>query len=196
LLSLKPFCQGNNTGINTIKLTAGRIIFGTGDIFGYVAHVEYAKTLRSNSLTKHFAVGAEISFENGTKQPTGINPTVEEFFFGSSFRSTTNIVLTPKLTYYPFNRIINGLNITGGVSFGYTTQTMEAQATRIYDSVSQTAVRQSYLRYANVFLFGYRITTGYECFIKGTILGARLDFASYSNGDINTFYGLKVGRRF
>jgi hypothetical protein len=195
-ISLVSFSQQNGIKPNSIKLTAGRIIFGTGDIFGYAVNVEYAKFLKHNSA-KHFSFGAELSFENGSTHPVVINPTIQEFLFGSRYQATTVIALTPKLTYYPFNKTFaRGLNITGGLSLAYVSHASEFEATRVYDSIGQRFIRRSYLEFHNKTTIGYRITAGYEWFFAKIIIGARLDFDSYHNGDINTFYGLKAGFRF
>lgn len=182
---------------NNIKLTAGRILFGTGDVPGYGVNIEYSRRLNANKKpNKHFFGGIELSFESGSKQPKVINPTLSEFF-SKTYHSTTNIVLTPKLIYYPFNKTFaKGINISGGLSIGYTSQNREFQASYRYDSVLQTSVRRSYLEYINKAIFGYRITTGYEWWFKKILVGARLDFDSYTNGDINTLIGLKTGIRF
>ncbi|MFL5741900.1 MAG: hypothetical protein ACJ75B_16880 [Flavisolibacter sp.] len=175
------------------KLTGGRIILGTGDIFGYSANVEWTKKI-GDKKNAHFAWGAEISLEHASTHPTVINPTAQEFLFGPIYMATTNIVLSSRISYYPFARTFaKGINITGGVCAGNTSQDREFQATRIYDSTSGSSVRRSYLEFINKFLFGYKITAGYEWYFKKIMVGARLDFASYTNGDINTFYGLKLG---
>lgn len=193
LFTLISFCQKKNT----ISLTAGRISFGTGDFFGYAANVEYTKRLNaSKSLLKHLSIGAELSFENGDKEPKVVNPTMQEFF-GTTYYSTTNIVLTPKIIYYPFNKTFaKGFNITAGPSIGYTNQNREFQSAYFYDPNTQTSIRRSYLEYINEVIFGYRITAGYEWAFKRILTGARLDFHSYSNGDINTLIALKAGYRF
>jgi hypothetical protein len=179
----------------SFKVTGGRIILGTGDIFGYAANIEWTKGFQSKrQKTPHFEYGGELSFEHASTEPTVVNPTVEEVLFGPIYRATTNIVLSPKLTYYPFSRTFaKGINITGALCFGYTSQGKEFQATRIYDTVSQISVRRSYLEFNKEFIFGYKITAGYEWYFKKILIGARLDFASYTNSDIDTFYGLKLG---
>lgn len=193
LFSLISFCQKNNA----VSLAAGRVSFGTGDFFGYAANVEYAKRLNSSkSLLKHFSIGVELSFENGDKEPKIINPTMQEFY-DKTYYSTTNIVLTPKITYYPFNRTFaKGFNIAVGTSIGYTNQDREFQSSYFFDPNTQTSIRRSYLEYINEVIFGYRITAGYEWSFKKILTGARLDFHSYSNGDINTLIAIKAGYRF
>jgi hypothetical protein len=182
---------------NIVKLTAGRILFGTGDIYGYGVNVEYCGRPNLNQKSaKHFLFGTELSFENGSRQPKVINPTLSEFY-SETYYSTTNIILTAKLSYYPFAKTFaKGINITGGLSVGYTSQNMEFQSSYHYDTVLQTSVRRSYLEYINNCIFGYRITAGYEWWIKKILVGARLDFASYTNGDINTLAAVKTGIRF
>lgn len=190
-LSLIPGISQQINYKNSFKLSAGRILFGTGDIPGYGANIEY-----SRCWTKHLLIGTELSFENGSTQPKVINPTLSEFF-AESYNTTTNIVLTPKITYYPFaETIARGINITGGFSVGYTSQNREFQSAYRYDSTTQMSIRRSYLEYSNKPVFGYRITAGYEWWFKRILIGARLDFDSYTNGDINTLMALKTGIRF
>ncbi len=197
LISNKTFAQSDNKKNNYVKFAAGRVSFGTGDFFGYGVNIEYSKRIKGKAFLKHFLIGAELSFEDGNQQPKVINPTLQEFF-SAWYYSTTNIVFTPKITYYPFNRTFaKGINITGGLSVGYTNQSSESQATYIYDSNTQMSVRRSYLDYINQVIFGYRITAGYEFFItKHILIGGRLDFDSYSNGDINTLIAAKCGFSF
>jgi hypothetical protein len=46
-------------------------------------------------------------------------------------------------------------------------------------------------------LVGYRITTGYDIyFFKHYFAGIRVDFIQYSDRDLNSLLGLKVGYRF
>ncbi len=193
LFSLTSLSQKNNV----ISLAAGRVSFGTGDFFGYAANIEYAKRLNSlKALLKHFSIGFELGFENGDKEPKVINPTPDEFF-AKTYHSTTNIVLIPKITYFPFSKTFaKGINVSAGVAVGYSNQNREFQATYIVDPVTQSSVRRSYLEYINKVLFGYRISTGYEWAFRRILIGSRVDFHSYTNGDINTLIGLKAGYRF
>ncbi len=197
LFSTQAFSQ-KDVHNKYLKLSAGRMLFGTGDIVGYAANVEYAKRLNSGKMfLKHFAMGAELSFENGATEPDVYTTPAQESF-NRSFHTTTNIVFTPKFTYYPFNKTFaKGINITGGISVGFTSQSREFQSGYTYDPVFQRSVRHSYLAFYNKAMFGYRITTGYEFMVtKKIVAGARLDFDSYENGDINTLIGLKAGIRF
>lgn len=182
---------------SSIKLSGGRISFGTGDFFGYSSNIEYARRLNAKKGFKHFSVGAELSFENGSKRPKVINPTFQEFI-DKTYYTATNIILSPKIHYYPFSKTFaKGFNISAGISIGYTSQNTEFQSTYIYDPATQMSLRRSYLAYTNEVLFGYRITTGYDLNISKKILtGFRLDFCSYTNGDINTVIAAKLGYNF
>lgn len=193
LFTLQAYSQKNIRN-NYIKLSAGRMLFGTGDIVGYAANVEYAKRLSPDKMVlKHFAIGAELSFEDGVSKPDIYAPSGRQSL-SPTYHSATNIVFTPKLTYYPFNTTFaKGINITGGISAGYTSQSWEFRSGYEYDPFFQRSVRYSYLQFYNKALFGYRITAGYEWWFKKILVGARLDFDSYTNGDINTLIGLKTG---
>jgi len=196
--SIPILAQQSNKGNNFFKLSGGKVFFGTGDVPGYGVNLEYSTRLKiAKKPSKHFLFGAEISFENGSIQPKVINPTFQEFI-DETYHSTTNIILTPKISYYPFAKTFaKGINITGGISVGYTNQNMEFQSTYIYDNITQMSVRRSYLKYINQVLFGYRITTGYELFVtKKILIGGHLGFSSYTNGDINTSIIGKLGYNF
>lgn len=198
LFSSSVLAQLSGNKDNFVKLAIGKIWFGTGDIPGYSVNLEYSERLKTKtSFLKHFLVGAELSFENGNEQPKVINPTFQEFL-NQWYYSTTNIVITPKITYYPFNKTFaKGINISLGLSAGYSNQNTEQQATYIFDPVSQMSIRRSYLAYINEFILGYRVITGYEYFIsKHILIGMRLDFDSYTNGDINTLMAGKIGYNF
>ncbi len=196
ILSIYAFSQ-KKSDKNSVEFSFGRIAFGTGDFFGYGANIEYTRRLSTDKVfLKHFSLGIELSFDDGNEQPKVINPTLQEFF-DNWYYSTTNIVLTPKIRYHPFNKTFaKGFNISGGLSVGYTNQNFERQSTYIYDSVSQMSVRRSYLGYINRVMFGYRIIAAYEYLItKNVLLGIRMDFDNY-NGDTNTLLGGKIGYCF
>ena len=93
---------------------------------------------------------------------------------------------------------MKGLNIGVGPSVGYSFQSREWQADYIpYNSSSNIGVRRSYLEYVNSVIVGYRISAGYDWeFKNGLLTGVRLDFSNYTNGDINTFAGIKLGYKF
>ena len=106
---------------NFFKITSGYQVFGTGDVPGYSVKVEYGTKIKKNSMHKHgrLFAGPELSFENGVKNPKVQNPTFNEFV-SKSFAHLTNIILTAKVSYYPFNKIIRGLNLCAGPSIGYS----------------------------------------------------------------------------
>src|SRR5438270_9320698 len=107
ILVLLCDCSQSQTNIfpKAFKLTAGRIILGTGDIFGYSANLDWTERFGDiKNKVSHFAWGGEISFEHASTHPTVINPTLQEFLYGPMYRSTTNIVLSPKISYYPFSK--------------------------------------------------------------------------------------------
>ena len=188
-----------NVPEEAVYLSVGRIAFGTGDFFGYAVNVGYSKTLNADKkFLSHFSGQLELSFEYGNEQPKVMNPTFEEFV-NQVYYSTANIAVVPKIGYYPFKRtFLKGINLTGGLLFGYTNQNREFEAMRIYDTLSQTAVRRSYLEFINQFTFGYRISAGYEYPVtKHFLAGARMDFENYTNlGDINTTLAITFGYQF
>ena len=182
-----------------MKLSAGRVIFGTGDVIGYGVCFSLSKNIikKAGPLMGRLLLGGELAFETGVKNPKVMNPSVEEFF-SKTFNHISNTILFANVTYYPIRKgLFEGLNISVGPSIGYTFQSIERQASRIFISGLQIYIRQSYLDYLNSILIGYRISAGYEYVIRKRILiGFRLDFSSHTNGDINTLAGLKTGFTF
>jgi len=194
-LSINSFAQNKINNNKFISLSVGQTSFGTGDILGPGITIEFSKKLskRDTYFWRQFLLGAEFKLETGARQPEVINPTVIQ-----SFYQTTNLVFSPKGTFFPFPKtFLRGINISVGASVGYTYQTTESQASYTYDSLSHNIIRTSYLEYNNGVLIGYRVTAGYEYFIaRHLLLGAKVDFDSYSNGDINTLLAGKIGYRF
>lgn len=179
-----------------LKLSGGRVLFGTGDILGPAIGIEGAKSLLKQPKrgVNRLLAGAEIFFETGVRNVVAINPTVEEFL--RSFDHTSNLLLYPKLTYYPFGGIVKGFNVSVGPSFGYSFQSKESGWSG-RPTPSGDYIRQSMLTDTDAWLIGYRISTGYEIgFSKNLLTGIRADFSSHSNGDINTLLALKAGVRF
>jgi hypothetical protein len=192
-------CVGQDQNFHhAINLYGGRIAFGTGDFFGQSTSVEYLHQLTSdNKIVNHFKVGIELTFENGNSRPKIINPNYQEFI-ARTFYNTTNLILTPKVYYFPFTKtFLKGLNICIGFPIGYISKNREFRATYIYDSVTKTSIRRSYLAYTDKFIIGYKVSTGYDLIIfKQLVSGVRVDLCSYSNGDVNTVISGKVGFKF
>jgi hypothetical protein len=190
------FCQSTATKPYYLKLSGGRVAFGTGDLLGPAIGIEAAKDVLKHpgKGVNRLLLGTEVLFETGVRNVVAINPTWEEFL--SSFGHTTNLLLYPKLTYYPFGGFARGFNVGIGPSLGYSFQSGESQ------SLGRPTPNGDYIRYsvltnADTWLIGYRISTGFEVGVTKKILsGIRVDFASYSNGDINTLVALKAGVRW
>ena len=109
----------------------------------------------------------------------------------------SNASITPKLNYYPFNKIVKGFNIGLGPTLGYQFKTEESQWTILYDPTGNPYLRRSILKYTNTFFVGYRVSVNYDFnFKKGFLLGLRSDFSNYNNGDINTLLSIKAGFTF
>lgn len=182
---------------NYIKLSTGRVLFGTGDAAGFSINLEYSRNVIKvpKSLLNRLLIGSEFSFENGVKNPVINNPTAEEFI-RTSFNHVSNSILSGKITYYPFKNLFKGFNISIGPSIGYTFFSFERRAERVTYAPGLTR-RMSELGFDNRVILGYRITSGYEFQISQKLLaGFRLDFSNYNNGDINTLAALKCGFNF
>lgn len=176
--------------LDRISVSAGRAVFGTGDVLGIGASVGYFIKKKER---KRIVFGTELIFETGNKRPVVVNPSPGEFL--NFFYSTTNLVLYPSVSFYPLKvKALRGLGIRVGPSLGYTWQSTEFRAERIYEPGLQIYFRHSYLSYLNAYLIGYRVSVGYHYQFKRKFdVGARMDFSSHTNGDINGLIGLNFG---
>lgn len=197
VLSVISFSQNRNANRYYVQISSGRVLFGTGDVVGFSINIEGSKNIISHPkrLLNKLLVGAELSFENGTKKPVIDNPTPEEFI-SKSFNHISNSIISGKITYYPFSSLFRGFNISIGPSVGHTFHSSEKRAERV--TYSPTLIRRmSDLKFENGIILGYRITSGYEFKVSQRIsAGFRLDFANYDNGDINTLAAVKVVHSF
>jgi hypothetical protein len=194
LLALQSFAQTKNKKETHLKLSAGSVSFGSGDILGYSISLDASKNVIKKSYwgIDKLLIGSELIFESGVKNPVIQNPTINEFF-DKSFAQVSSTVLWSKVSYYPIKEVLKGFNIQLGPTFGHSYRTSEIQASRIVDPVGQT-VRRSILEFDNGFTFGYRVSTGIEFDIcKKFLAGFRLDFSNNTEAEINTLAGLKFG---
>lgn len=178
-----------------LKLSGGRVSFGTGDFFGYSASFEGTMnvTKKPSFALAKFLVGAELIFESGTKNPVIENPTTAEFF-AKTYHHTSNILLWAKGSYYPFKKVVSGFNIQVGPTIGYSQRSKEVKATLITDALGSQ--RRSTLSFDNGITYGYRISTGIEFNLSKKLLaGLRIDFGNNNDGEANTLAGVKLGVR-
>ncbi|MDQ3682709.1 MAG: hypothetical protein M3352_06515, partial [Bacteroidota bacterium] len=98
-----------------IKLSAGQVLFGTGDVVGFSINIEGSKNIIKSpkKLLNKLLVGGEFVFENGSENPVVNNPTSAEFL-AKSFHHESNTIFIAKVTYYPFGSVIKGFNIAAG----------------------------------------------------------------------------------
>ena len=178
-----------------VSLSPGYILFGSGDVQGYSIRMAYAKNILKNAKTKLF-IGPELSFENGVQNPKIQNPSAEDFMFGPGFYHITNTILSGKASYFPFHRLIPGLYVSGGISMGYSTQSMESQAD-LLTLANGNRVRRSYLQFDNGIIYGYRIGSGYEVKLaKNYSAGILIELHNYNNNDFNSFWGGNISWHF
>lgn len=181
-----------------LKLSGGRVAFGTGDYFGYSVAFEASTNVikKPSPGLRQLLVGGEMIFDNGVQNPALSRPgtTVSEDFV-SPFYHTSNVVLWPKVSYYPLRKVLKGFNIQLGPTAGYSYRSGESSAEIVYDGMG-SMVRTSHLFYDNGFTIGYRISTGMEFdFARRIQIGFRLDWSNNNEGEINTLLGLKAGIR-
>lgn len=195
-LFMVSFSQSNLKKDSYLKLSSGRVSFGTGDFLGYSFSFNVSKNVINTSkfALDKLLVGGELIFENGVKNPVIQNPTQDEFF-NKTFQHVSSSILWTKISYYPFRKVIKGFNIQAGPTFGYSSRSTEARASRIIDALGQST-RLSTLSFDNGFIYGYRLSTGIEIpLCKRFLTGFRLDFSNNNKAEINTLAGLKVGFR-
>ena len=193
LCTIQSFSQTTSKNNTYLKISGGRVSFGTGDLLGYSFAFEASRNIVQKptwGLAK-LLIGGEMIFENGVKNPT-IQTAPYEQYVDKSFYHTSNTVLWAKASYYPFKEIVKGFNIQLGPTAGYSYRSKEAEAVLVSDASG--TVRQSYLAFDNGFTLGYRISTGIEFDItKKLQTGFRLDFSNNNKGEINTLAGIKIG---
>jgi hypothetical protein len=193
---IHSFSQTTKPHNTYIKLSGGKVVFGTGDYFGYFVALEASRNIVKKpawGLSK-LLLGGELIMENGVSNPVVVNPTLEEVG-NKFFYHTSSTILWTKASYYPFKAVLKGFNIQVGPTVGYSNRSKEVVAVFIQDASG--SVRQSYLGYDNGYTMGYRISTGIEFDISKKLLaGFRLDFSNNNKGEINTYIGLKTGIAF
>lgn len=199
LLSINffAFAQTSKANTFTLSVSAGNFIVGKGHIKGIWTSVDGAETirLRSHTLIHKLTIGGEIYFENGADKATVYNPTPSQFIEDRYYHES-NTGLTAKISYYPFGGFMKGFHISAGPLLVYSIRTYEKRAEIIQYSPT-LAIRMSELGSDNKLLGGYRITTGYDIYIKKHWLaGIRADFLQYHDRDLNSLLGLKAGYRF
>lgn len=192
--SLSVFGQSSQSSETILRLSGGRVSFGTGDFLGYGLGLDLSKNViaKAKPGLNKLMLGAELLFENGVKNPVVQNPTIGEFF-STSFQHVSTSQLWIKGSYYPFGKIVRGFNIQVGPTFGYSYRSSESRATRVVD-VFGNSVRESTLKFDNGFTIGYRISTGLQFDLSRKLqAGFRLDFSNNNEGEINTLAGLSLG---
>jgi hypothetical protein len=192
------FSQLQHNSNTYLKLSGGRVAFGTGDYFGYSLAFEASTNVikKTSPGLRQLLVGGEMIFENGVKNPALSRPgtTVSEDFF-YAFYHTSNAVLWPKVSYYPLRKLVKGFNIQLGPTAGYSYRSGESSATISYDGIGNV-IRTSSLFFDNGFTIGYRISTGIEFdFTPRIQTGFRLDWSNNNKGEINTLLAVKAGIR-
>jgi hypothetical protein len=193
LCTIQSFSQTTSKNNTYLKISGGRVAFGTGDFLGYSFAFEASRNIVQKptwGLAK-LLIGGEMIFENGVKNPIVQMPPYE-IYLSKWFYHTSNTVLWAKASYYPFKKIVKGFNIQFGPTAGYSYRSTEARIE--FESGATGTVRQSNLAFDNGFTMGYRISTGIEFDItKKLQTGFRLDFSNNNKGEINTLAGLKLG---
>ncbi|MEO6684049.1 MAG: hypothetical protein ABIN48_14600 [Ginsengibacter sp.] len=170
-----------------LKLSGGHVTFGSGDFFGYSVSLDASKNVIKNpsfALNK-LLIGAELIFDNGVK-----NPPISSI---NSFYHVSSTVLWPKASYYPFNKLLSGLNIQLGPTIGYSYRSQEG-GFHLYTDALGNLQRDSKIIFDNGHIYGYRISASLEFNIsKKFFIGPRVDWSNNNEAEINTLLGLGLG---
>ena len=181
----------------SLSLSGGNFMIGHGYVSGIWTSVEGSKVIYSNKkrARNKLAVNGELYFENGADKATILNPTWEQFISDQYFHES-NTGISAKIGYYPFGGFLQGLHIAAGPLLAYSIRTYEKRAEIIQYSPT-IAIRMSELGSDNKLLGGYRVTVGYDLYLrKHWLAGIRADFMQYHSRDLNSLLGLKAGYRF
>lgn len=170
-----------DAGANTyLKLSSGRIIFGTGDIVGPGVSIEGGKNLirKPKRFLQKLYIGSEFSFQFATSQPKVENPTPADFLY-RMFNHQSLFALNTKLTYHPFGKVLRGFYLSGGPTVAYTAKSYERSAElAVYTPVLSRRISE--LKFENEFLVGYLVSPGYEFEVaKNWMVGLRFDLINY-----------------
>lgn len=177
-MSLSLFAQEiKQEPANSFKYGYGTTFLGTGDFTGTSQYIEYDRNLFSR-----FSIGL-----NGTYTKAFQNK-IEGFQQNSkSYQGDAN------LFFKVFGNNVNRLKVGGGGSYrksehAFTTEIIRDAEDNITDRVFETNISSDW---------GWSGVIEYEVFIaRHIILGSKLMFQKYENGDKNYYWGLNAGFRF
>ena len=162
---------------NSFKYGYGTTFLGTGDFTGNSQYIEYDRNLFSR-----FSIGLNGTFTKAIQsKPEGFEQHTK------SYQGDAN------LFFNLFGNEVNRLKIGGGASYrqsehSFTTEIIRDSADNITERVFQTNKSNNW---------GWSGVLEYEVFIaKHIILGSRLMFQQYENGDRKYYWGLNAGFRF
>ncbi len=205
LFLASSICAQTNTSKSSFKpkpsyaahLSAGQVLFGTGDVRGYGILVAVEKSVFKKSVRPYptFQVGFGLNFETGIRKPINIlYPS--GFFEESSYGQTSKTSGWATLKYHPFKHSMDGFSVTVGPTLGITQATSEKSVSFSYDPFLGV-IRKSVLATENHFGMGYRIAVQQQFLIKDHVtIGFRADFSNDVYGDVNTFLGGGISYKF
>ena len=205
LFLASSICAQTNTSKSSFKpkpsyaahLSAGQVLFGTGDVRGYGILVAVEKSVFKKSVRPYptFQVGFGLNFETGIRKPINIlypSGVFEE----SSYGQTSKTSGWATFKYHPFKHSMDGFSVTVGPTLGITQATSEKSVSFSYDPFLGV-IRKSVLKTENHFGMGYRVSVQQQFLIKDHVtIGFRADFSNDVYGDINTFLGGGIGYKF
>ena len=205
LFLASSICAQTNTSKSSFKpkpsyaahLSAGQVLFGTGDVRGYGILVAVEKSVFKKSVRPYptFQVGFGLNFETGIRKPINIlYPS--GFFEESSYGQTSKTSGWATFKYHPFKHSMDGFSVTVGPTLGITQATSEKSVSFSYDPFLGV-IRKSVLATENHFGMGYRIAVQQQFAIKDHyFIGFRADFSNDVYGDVNTFLGGGISYKF
>ncbi len=162
---------------NSFKYGYGTIFLGTGDFTGTSQYIEYDR-----NLFGPISLGLNGTYTNAFQSKSG-----------GFEQNTKSYQGDANLFIRIFGNDVNRLKLGGGASYRqsdhrYTTEIIRDADDNIIDRVFETDKSTHW---------GWSGVLEYEVFIvRHIILGSRLAFQQYENGDRTYYWGLNAGFRF
>jgi hypothetical protein len=162
---------------NSFKYGYGTTFLGTGDFTGTSQYIEYDRNLFSR-----FSLGLNGTYTNALQNK------IEGFQ-----QSTKSYQGDANLFFNIFGNSVNRMKIGGGTSYrqsehSYTTEIVRDSENIITDRVFEMDKSTNW---------GWSGVLEYEVFIaRHIILGSKLMFQQFENGDKTYYWGLNAGFRF
>ncbi|HEX2534807.1 MAG TPA: hypothetical protein VHK69_13770 [Chitinophagaceae bacterium] len=191
LLAANSFAQSYQ---HRASLSAGTVMFGSGDIGGFGFRAGYDRNLRRGEGAAPLLLGVEVAADLGIRKVQAVNPPAGSGF-NESFYQTANAYFFPKLTYYPMRRFLSGLFLSSGLTAGYTMQSSELAVSR--QDLGPVVYRRSVLDTKSYWIVGYGVEAGYDIELASRVwIAPRFSLFNFSDGEFLNVLMIKAAYRF